>query len=114
MKELIHSVTKKDFDVQFTKGSGAGGQKRNKTSSACRIIHRESGAVGYAEDTRSQLQNKRLAFERLIETGQFKAWHKQAIGRKAVSKTLIEEQLKPSNLRVEIKNSDGVWVEWDE
>ncbi len=46
-KELLFSLSKAkgDFIVQPFKGSGKGGQKRNKTMSACRIIHPESGAL---------------------------------------------------------------------
>jgi len=75
-KELLFSVTKKDFVVEHTRGSGNGGQKRNKTSSAVRITHHDSGAVGYSESERSQEQNKKLALERLVATEKFKAWHK--------------------------------------
>ena len=60
MKELIFSVTSKDCEWDYVRGSGKGGQKRNKTSSAVRCRHLPSNAIGYAEDTRSQLQNKQL------------------------------------------------------
>nr|WP_298657373.1 peptide chain release factor-like protein [uncultured Flavobacterium sp.] len=61
-KELLFSVTKEDCDWSYTKGTGSGGQKRNKTSSAVHCTHRESGAKGYSEASRSQLDNKRDAF----------------------------------------------------
>ena len=63
-KQLLFSVTAKDCTWDYIRGSGKGGQKRNKTSSAVRCHHKDSGAVGYAEDTRSQLKNKRLALPR--------------------------------------------------
>ncbi|MDR3560498.1 MAG: peptide chain release factor-like protein [Negativicutes bacterium] len=69
-------MTKKDFVVEHTRGSGKGGQKRNKTSSAVRITHPESGAVGYSETERSQEQNKKLAFERLLTTDKWKKWYR--------------------------------------
>ena len=46
-RELLFSLTKNDFELQFFRAGGKGGQKQNKTSSGCRIIHKESGAVGY-------------------------------------------------------------------
>lgn len=58
-------VTRADLDIKFTRGSGPGGQHKNKTDSACRITHKPTGEVGYAEDERRQLQNKKLAFRRL-------------------------------------------------
>jgi protein subunit release factor A len=75
-RRLLFSVTKKDFVVEHTRGSGKGGQKRNKTSSAVRITHPDSGAVGYSETERSQDQNKKLALERLLETKEWKSWHR--------------------------------------
>ncbi len=73
-REKLFTLTAKDFDFQFTRGSGKGGQKKNKTSSACLCSHSPSGAQGYAEDHREQSQNKKIAFKRLTETPEFKAW----------------------------------------
>jgi len=44
-KELLFSLTKKDFKVETFRGSGAGGQHRNKTDSAVRIKHPASGRL---------------------------------------------------------------------
>lgn len=74
-RELLYSVTKKDLKIETMRGSGKGGQHRNTTDSAVRITHPESKAVGYSEDERSQLQNKRKAFERLVNSKEFQLWH---------------------------------------
>ena len=74
-KELLFSVTASDCDWSYTKGTGAGGQKRNKTSSAVHCTHRLSGAHGYSEASRSQLDNKRDAFVKMVQTEEFKQWH---------------------------------------
>lgn len=76
-KELLFSLTKKDFNIETMRGSGKGGQNRNKRDTAVRITHKESGAVGYSEDERSQLQNKHVAFKRLVNSKQFQLWHKK-------------------------------------
>lgn len=89
-KELVFSVTKNDLKFDYTKGSGAGGQKRNKTSNAVRCTHPDSGAVGYAEDTRSQTQNKQLAFKRMTESNEFKMW---------INRRLFEEQISSDRKR---------------
>jgi hypothetical protein len=75
-KELLFSITRKDFRVDTFRSGGKGGQKQNKTDSGVRITHVESGAVGESREERSQLQNKKNAFRRLVESKRFKTWHK--------------------------------------
>ena len=60
-----YDVRRKDLRIEFYRGSGKGGQHRNKTDSACRITHIETGVSAQAEDERSQHMNRRLAFRRL-------------------------------------------------
>lgn len=50
-----------DVERQVFRGSGAGGQKRNKTASAVRLTHRPTGIVIRYESERSQAQNLRVA-----------------------------------------------------
>lgn len=76
MKEKIISLTRKDFVWTYYRGSGKGGQKRNKTDSACRCQHLASKSIGCSEDQRSQHQNRKLAFERCIKTKEFQNWLK--------------------------------------
>ncbi len=45
--------------------SGPGGQKRNRTYSAVRITHLETGITVIAEESRSQTENRQRAFGRL-------------------------------------------------
>lgn len=49
MREPIVTVTAADCRWDYYRGSGAGGQHRNKTSSAVRCTHEPSGAVGQSE-----------------------------------------------------------------
>ena len=53
--------------VDTFRASGAGGQNLHKTESAVRLTHLPSGVVVTASDTRSQTQNREIAFERLAE-----------------------------------------------
>ena len=52
-------------EVDTYRASGPGGQKRNKTSSAVRLRHLESGQIVIAEESRSQHENKARALRRL-------------------------------------------------
>ena len=62
----IH-YTKKDFRIEWYSGSGAGGQHRNKHQNCCRITHIESGMVEHGTESRSRIDNQRVAFIRLAK-----------------------------------------------
>src|SRR5437773_11719414 len=51
--------------VDTSRASGPGGQKRNKTSSAVRVRHPPSGLIVIAEESRSQHENRLRALCRL-------------------------------------------------
>lgn len=89
-KELVFRLTEKDFRFQMKRGSGAGGQKKNKTSSAVQCFHDPSGSMGEAEDQRDQAQNKKLAFKRCTDKPEFKVWLQLKIDA-ALGKLEIEE-----------------------
>lgn len=55
----------KDCDITPYRSSGPGGQKKNKTESSIRILHRPSGITRLATKSRSQLRNKEAALESL-------------------------------------------------
>lgn len=113
-KELLFSVTKKDFNFQFFRCGGHGGQKQNKTSSGVRIIHLESGAKGESREERHQYANKELAFKRLVKTKEFNDWLRHKASKiiygvdKAKEKT--EKMMDPKFLKIETKK-DNKWIE---
>ena len=114
-RELLFSVTKKDFDIQTFKAGGKGGQHQNKTDSACRIIHKESGAVGESRSDRSQYRNKRLALQRLIKSVKFKLWVNRKILEITEGKTIeqkVKESMVPENIKIEVKNNIDNWIEF--
>jgi len=116
-RKPVFSVTAKDCRWDYYRGSGKGGQKRNKTSSAVRCTHLASKAVGQAEDGRSQFQNKKLAFRRMADTDIFRKWVKVQfsikIGRQKEMEERIEREVErlmmPNNLRVEIQDENDKW-----
>lgn len=98
-KRLWFSITAKDCEFKAKRGSGNGGQKRNKTSNAIQCWHEPSGAMGEAEDHRSQLQNRQLAFERMVASDEFQSWLK------------LEIEVKRGNVGIELSDGKGGWFE---
>lgn len=52
-------------EVDTFRGTGPGGQKRNKTESAVRLRHLPTGLVARSDDSRSQHENRGHALRRL-------------------------------------------------
>ena len=92
-RELLFSLTKKDFIIEWFSGSGGGGQHRNKHQNCCRIKHLESGTMATGTEQRSREQNKKIAFRRLINTPDFKKWFRIEIAKQTKNKQEIEEEL---------------------
>jgi len=111
-KVLLFSLNASDFDFQYVKGSGPGGQKINKTNSKVRCSHRESGAFGESQETRSQHINKQLAFRKCIDTKEFKVWHKievaKRLGKEYDIESKVNSMMQDKHLRVEIREN-GKW-----
>lgn len=109
-KEKVLSVTLADCQVDTFRAGGKGGQNQNKRETGVRVTHKASGAIGEARDERSQLQNKRLAFRRMVASPKFQAWLRRALGRDALARAEVERAMWPVNLRTEVRE-DGKWVE---
>ncbi|HET7784953.1 MAG TPA: peptide chain release factor-like protein [Myxococcales bacterium] len=54
-------------EVQAHRASGPGGQHRNKSETAIRLVHGPSGVSAEGKDERSRAQNLRIALGRLRE-----------------------------------------------
>lgn len=116
-KQLLFTLTAKDFEWDYFRCGGNGGQNVNKVSSGVRCTHLPSGAVVRVCDTRSQLENRRIAFRRITETDEFKAWHKiEVVKRSGVKvkevdpRTIderVDEQMIDKNLKIEYISSDS-------
>ncbi|MFY2557302.1 peptide chain release factor 2 [Corallococcus terminator] len=56
-------LPEKDIELKFIRGSGAGGQKVNKTSSTAQLRHIPTGIIVTTQTERSQSANKEMAFK---------------------------------------------------
>lgn len=113
MREKVLTVTVHDCEVQTFRAGGKGGQNQNKRDTGVRIIHPPSGAVGESREERSQLQNKKKAWAKMIDSLKFKLWIKQQAGVSAVVVAEVERDMLPHNLLIE-KKVNGKWVPFEQ
>lgn len=113
-KEILFSVSKKDCRFDFYRGSGAGGQKRNKTSNCCRCTHIASGAVGKSEEGRSKDLNTKKAFRRMYDTDVFKKWIHLEVSRITGEEARIQEEVDKSMKKITVEiQKEGKWEKDD-
>lgn len=111
-KQPLFSVTARDCEWSYTRGTGNGGQKKNKTSSAVHCTHLPSGAHGYSEASRSQGDNRRDAFEKMANTDKFQQWLKLEFMRRTGEMLAIEQAVEREMARVKTEiRIDGRWTE---
>lgn len=110
-KELAFSIKKSDFDIQYFRAGGPGGQNQNKRDTACRITHRASGISAESREHRTQLENKVAAFRKLSNNPMFRAWIQRRLGELVYGspEEVVERQMATENLLVEVREG-GRWV----
>src|SRR6476469_3809750 len=109
-KKLVVSVTKDDIEWQAFRAGGPGGQKQNKTSSACRAVHKPSGAVGVARESRSWHENRKLAFRRMADDPKMRLWLRIQAGLTVAVDNQIDGTMRPEYIKIETKEA-GRWKE---
>lgn len=72
MNEPKYILTKKDLEVTWFSGSGAGGQHRNKHDNCCRIRHPETGIIAVGQSHKERRSNQKEALESLVAHYKFK------------------------------------------
>lgn len=110
-KELLFSVTKKDFSIDFFSGTGAGGQHRNKHQNCVRIKHLATGIIATGQSSRERKANIKEALFNLAKNPKFRVWSLQRSNEIIDGKTIeqkVDEMLAPENLKIEIQ-IDGKW-----
>ena len=112
-KQLLFSVTKKDFDITFFSGTGAGGQYRNKHQNCVRLKHKATGVITTGQSHRSKVANMREAFQGMVKHPLFRRWLFGKVHKVEEKEKLLHEKVQrmmsPENLVIEQK-VDGKWV----
>lgn len=108
------TVTIHDCEVQTFRCGGHGGQNVNKVSTGVRVIHPPSGARGESREERHQLQNKKIAFRKMVNSPKFRVWlNRQLWFGGILPEQRAEQDMHPRNLRVEGRKNDR-WVPYGE
>jgi len=107
MKDKIFSlIPGRDLIFSTTKGSGPGGQHRNKTETCVILEHPASGVKVRAQSHKSQRRNKVEALERLAQDKKFKLWVKMEAAARSEGytslKSKVEDSMREDRLSVEI------------
>lgn len=113
MKAPSFIVTIDDCRVDTFTVSGPGGGGKDTSNTGVRITHPPSKAVGIATDHRQQSKNKQLAFGRMARSEAFQKWARIEASRISTGKTIdqiVDEQMAPKNLYVEVKAGNGTWI----
>lgn len=106
-------IRESDLEETFAQSSGPGGQNVNKVSTAVRLRHLPSGISVTAQDSRSQLRNRQLARERLLDALEHRIEdrHKQRVAARererrrrsprprALKKRILESKRKRASLK---------------
>ena len=112
-KVKLLSLTKNDFEFQPFRGTGNGGQNRNKVETCIRITHKASGCTTTACEHRTQGANKRLAFEKLCKDKKFLSWLRleslrknQLIDSEEEIQRKVDLMMQPNKLKIEVYNKE--------
>jgi protein subunit release factor B len=98
-------IREADLVEQFIKGSGAGGQKINKTSSCVQLLHRPSGIEIKCQRERSQAMNRFVARRELCDKLEERVKGAQSARQQAVEK--IRRQKRRRSRRQKAKMVEG-------
>jgi len=93
----------KVVECTFYRAGGPGGQHRNKTETAVRLVHRDSGITVTATERRSQLQNRDLAWERLIAALKKKNYRPRKRKATKPTKGSVKRRLDSKKKRSDVK-----------
>lgn len=103
-------LSEDDLEEQFYRGSGRGGQRRNKVSTAVRIVHKPTGMEVHTERGRRQADNRKKVRDRLA--GQLEELSKKSQAEEA-QKIRRDQIVKDENTKVFTHNEQRSTVSGD-
>lgn len=98
----VKSLPDNELEETFARSSGPGGQNVNKVATAVTLRHRPSGISVTVQDSRSQMRNRQLARERLLEAIERRERELQEQKRAAASKIRRRNSPRPPRLKKKI------------
>jgi protein subunit release factor B len=109
-KDLLERMARlglreEDLTEDFTRGSGAGGQKINKTSVVVLLRHAKSGLEVRCQESRSQALNRFIARRLLVEKLEEKIFQRESAKRQEIEK--LRRQKRKRSKRAKEKMLDG-------
>lgn len=113
-ERLKFSVTKKDFDITWFSGTGAGGQYRNRHMNCCRLKHRDTGVITTGQSNRDRVSNQKEALHSMAKHPKFRSFCDLKLRELEDGMTLeqqVEEMMKEENILVQVKDDNGRWVD---
>ena len=100
--QIVKGLPESELEETFARSSGPGGQNVNKVATAVTLRHRPSGLSVTVQDSRSQMRNRQLARERLLEAIERRATEALEKKRAAASKIRRRNSPRPPRLKKKI------------
>ena len=95
-------ILEDDLEESFIRGTGAGGQKINKTSSTVVLRHKPTGIEVRCQKERSQVMNRLWARTELCDRIEEKRAAAKLAERSAIEKTRRQKRKRPKGLKERI------------